>query len=83
MSMDAPAQAKFAASIAQGPGKVQGVKFRTAELKTRSKVSRVCYFNETKESIGVKKGMEKEETDSENYVPLVELEERKRRKRRR
>ena len=73
VSMDAPAQAKFAASIAQGPGKVQGVKFSTVELKTRSKVSKVDYLNEAKESVGVKKGMEKEETDSEDDVPLVKL----------
>ena len=82
--MDAPAQAKFAASIAQGPGKVQGVKFSTVELelKTRSKDSKVDYLNEAKESLAVKKGMKVEETDSEDDVPLVELEARMRRKRR-
>ena len=39
------------------------------------------YLNEAKESVGVKKGMEKEETDSEDDVPLVELAARMRRKR--
>ena len=43
--MDAPAQAQFAASIAQGAGKAQGLKFDPVELETRNKESRVDYTN--------------------------------------
>ena len=62
------------------------------ELETRNKVSRVYYINVIQEAGGNKKGMEIEEnvdrvsssaadlTDSEDDVPSVELEARKRRK---
>ena len=83
--MDAPAQARFAASIAKGSGKVQEIKFADVELETRKKVSRVDYINVIQEAGGNKKGMEREEnvervsssaadlTDSEDDVPSVEL----------
>ena len=37
VNMDAPAQAKIAALIAQVTGKVQGLKFEEVELETRKK----------------------------------------------
>ena len=43
--MDAPAQAQFAASIAQGAGKAQGASFVPVELETRISVPRVKYAN--------------------------------------
>ena len=52
--MDAPAQARFAASIAKGSGKVQEIKFDDVELETRKKVSRVDYINVIQEAGGNK-----------------------------
>ena len=43
--MDAPAQAHFAASIAQGAGRAQGLKFAPVELETRKIVTGVKYVN--------------------------------------
>ena len=47
--MDGPAQAKFAASIAQGPGKLQGLKFEEVQLETRKKETLVDYLNRMKD----------------------------------
>ena len=85
VNMDAPAQAKFAASIAQGPGKVQGLKFEEVELETRKKETIVDYVNKVKDVANDETNQNPNESsenatvagdrtdseDSEDEIPLV------------
>ena len=93
VNMDVPAQA---ASIAQGPGKVQGLKFEAVELETRKKETIVDYVNKVKDVDNDETNQKPNESsenatvagdrtgseDSEDEIPLVELEAMRRRKRR-
>ena len=81
MCKDAPAQAKFAASIAQGAGSAQGIQFNPVEHETRCNVTNVMYINakavkDQKNKDTKKVNGEDEqpvESSSDDDIPLVEL----------
>ena len=85
------AQAKFAASIAQGAGSAQGIQFNPVELETRCNVTNVMYMNakavEDQKNKDTKKvnGEDEQPVESslDDDIPLVELQRRKERKSRR
>ena len=83
--MDAPAQ--FAASIAQGAGRAQGIKFAPVELETRKIVTGVKYVNlaegkdEEEETLEGEASSAHVDQNSEDDIPLVDLERARQKKR--
>ena len=76
--MDAPQKAQFAASIAQGSGKAQGMVFAPVQLETRKKLSGVKYLNlknvENNEDVEKNEGVENGEALDKGEAQTVELE---------
>ena len=74
--MDAPQQAQFAASIAQGSGKAQGMVFAPVQLETRKKLSGVKYLNlknvENNEDVEKNEGVDNGEALDKGEAQTVE-----------